>query len=158
MTEKIDRIRKKKDILKDVPIEDLFSELLQAKIIRNYRTIFLRDWFGDLSYQNYEARRELRDHKHRLGEVKQLVVEYCILPLISEETHRLAPLVRSVCIYGLPGAGKTSLANAICSEVIFVSIMYFPVLIIQRYSKCVIYIYNTIYNSFLILCNDTLIS
>ncbi|KYM86111.1 IQ and AAA domain-containing protein 1 [Atta colombica] len=114
---KIDRIRKKKDILKDVPIEDLFSELLQAKIIRNYQTIFLRDWFGDLSYQNYEARRELRDHKHRLGEVKQLVVEYCILPLISKETHRLAPLVRSVCIYGLPEAGKTSLANVICSEI-----------------------------------------
>ncbi|EGI62218.1 IQ and AAA domain-containing protein 1, partial [Acromyrmex echinatior] len=111
------RIKKKKDILEDVAIEDLFSELLQAEIIRNYQTIFLRDWFGDLSYQNYEARRELRDHKHRLGEVKQLVLEYCILPLISKETHQLAPLVRSVCIYGLPGTGKTSLANAICSEI-----------------------------------------
>ncbi|XP_018364470.1 PREDICTED: IQ and AAA domain-containing protein 1-like [Trachymyrmex cornetzi] len=115
---RIDRIKtKKKDILEDVAIEDLFSELLQAEIIRNYQIIFLRDWFGDLSYQNYEARRELRDHKHRLGEVKQLVLEYCILPLISKETHQLAPLVRSVCIYGLPGAGKTSLVNAICSEI-----------------------------------------
>lgn len=103
--------------------EDLFSELLQAKIIRNYPTIFLRDWFGDLSYQNYEARREFRDYKHRLGEVKQLVLEYCILPLISKETHQIAPLVRSVCIYGLPEAGKTSLANAICSEVISFSLI-----------------------------------
>ncbi|KYM96806.1 IQ and AAA domain-containing protein 1 [Cyphomyrmex costatus] len=109
--------KRKKDILEDVAIEDLFNELLQAKIIRNYQTIFLRDWFGDLSYQNYEARRELRDYKHRLGEVKQLVLEYCVLPLISKETHQLAPLVRSVCIYGLSGAGKTSLANAICSEI-----------------------------------------
>ncbi|KAG5325555.1 DRC11 protein, partial [Pseudoatta argentina] len=111
------RIKKKKDSLEDVAIEDLFSELLQAEIIRNYQTTFLRDWFGDLSYQNYEARRELRDHKYRLGEVKQLVLEYCILPLISKETHQLAPLVRSVCIYGLPGTEKTSLANAICSEI-----------------------------------------
>jgi len=127
MTGTIDRKKTKKDILlKDVVIKNLFSELLQAKIIRDYQTILLRDWFGDLSYQNYEARRELRDHKHRLGEVKQLVLEYCILPLISKETHQLAPLIRSVCIYGLPATGKTSLVNAICSEVIFVSIMYLP--------------------------------
>jgi len=126
----IDKIEtKRKDILEDMAIKDLFSELLQAKIIRNYRTIFLCDWFGDLSYQNYEARRELRDYKHRLGEVKQLVLEYCVLPLISKETHQVAPLVRSVCIYGLPGAGKTSLANAICSEVIFVLSISFHVTI-----------------------------
>ncbi|XP_011264508.2 dynein regulatory complex protein 11 [Camponotus floridanus] len=112
------RIQKKReDILEDVAVEDLFNELLQANIIRNYQIVFLRDWHGDLSYQNYEARRELRDYKERLGEVKQLVLEYCVLPLISKETHQIAPLVRSVCIYGLPGAGKTLLANAICSEV-----------------------------------------
>lgn len=102
-----------------MPIEDLFNELLQAKIIRNYPIVFLRDWLGDLSYQNYEARHELRDYKERFGEIKQLVLEYCVLPLMSKETHQIAPLVRSVCIYGLPGAGKTMLANAICSEVEF---------------------------------------
>ncbi|KAL6442102.1 hypothetical protein ACFW04_002427 [Cataglyphis niger] len=113
-----DRIRRRrKGILEDVAIEDLFNELLQAKIIRNYPIVFLRDWLGDLSYQNYEAHRELRDYKERLGEIKQLVLEYCVLPLMSKETHQIAPLVRSVCIYGLPGAGKTFLANAICSEV-----------------------------------------
>lgn len=112
--------------MEDVAVQDLFSELVQAKIIRDYQTFFLRDWFGDLSYQNYEARRELRNYKHRLGEVKQLVLEYCILPLISKETHQVAPLVCSVCIYGLPGTGKTSLANAICSEVIFVSRLHLP--------------------------------
>lgn len=99
-------------------VEEHFNELVQAKIIRNYRTVFLRDWHGDLSYQNYEARRESRDYTHRVGEVKQLVTEYCVLPLISKETHQYAPLVRSVCIYGLPGTGKTFLADAICSEVI----------------------------------------
>lgn len=119
------KTKEKKEILEDTGVEDLFSELLQANIIRNYPTMFLRDWFGDLSYQNYEAHREFRDHKHRLGEVKQLVMEYCVLPLISKETHQIAPLVRSVCIYGLPEAGKTSLANAICSEVIsFLSHLY----------------------------------
>lgn len=113
--------KRKKDILRDVAIEDLFSELLQAKIIRNYPTVSLRNWVGDLSYQNYEARRESRDYKYRLGEIKQLVLEYCVLPLISKEVHQIAPLVRSVCICGLPRAGKAFLANAVCSEVIVYS-------------------------------------
>ncbi|KAL0113827.1 hypothetical protein PUN28_011276 [Cardiocondyla obscurior] len=115
----IDKIKKqeKKENLEDIAAEDLFGELLQAEIIRNYQTIFLRDWFGDYSYQNYEARRELRGYKHQLGEIKQLVLEYCVLPLISKETHQVAPLVRSVCIYGLPGTGKTWLADAISSEI-----------------------------------------
>lgn len=130
-TGKIRIQKKKKDILEDVAVEDLFNELLQAKIIRNYRVVFLRDWLGDLSYQNYEARRELRDYKQRLGEIKQLVLEYCVLPLISKETHRIAPLVRSVCIYGLPEAGKTSLANAICSEVEF-SLIFFVIIVMKK--------------------------
>lgn len=130
-TGKIRIQKKKKDILEDVAVEDLFNELLQAKIIRNYRVVFLRDWLGDLSYQNYEARRELRDYKQRLGEIKQLVLEYCVLPLISKETHRIAPLVRSVCIYGLPEAGKTLLANAICSEVEF-SLIFFVIIVMKK--------------------------
>lgn len=101
----------------DVPVEDLFYELLQADVIREYPIVCLRDWVGDFSYGNYEAHRESRDYKHRLGEVKQLILEYCVLPLISKEAHQVAPLVRSVCICGLPNAGKTFLANAICSEV-----------------------------------------
>ncbi|XP_039301824.1 IQ and AAA domain-containing protein 1-like isoform X1 [Solenopsis invicta] len=129
----IDKRKRKKDILEDVTDEDLFSELVQAQIIRNYPTIFLRDWFGDLSYQNYEARREFRHYKPRLGEVKQLVLEYCVLPLISKETHKLAPLVRSVCIYGLPRAGKTSLANAICSEIGALLINVSPSVLFDKY-------------------------
>lgn len=121
--------------MEDVAIEDLFNELLQANIIRNYQIVFLRDWVGDLSYQNYEARRELRDYKERLGEVKQLVLEYCVLPLISKETHQMAPLVRSVCIYGLPGAGKTLLANAICSEVGFFQSLQFSSLTLAKEEK-----------------------
>lgn len=131
--EKPDRARKKeKDPLADVAVEDLFNELLQAKVIRNYPTVLLRDWIGDLSYQNYEARRESRNYRHRLGEVKQLVLEYCVLPLISKEVHQVAPLVRSVCICGLPRNGKTFLANAICSEVI----VYLPSITLTESTVC----------------------
>ncbi|KAG7210763.1 hypothetical protein KM043_012257 [Ampulex compressa] len=108
---------RKRDAWAEVPITDLFNELVRAKIIRNYPANSLGDWRGDVSYQNDEARREFREYEHRLGEIKQVVMEYCVLPLVSKEAHRVAPLTRSVCICGLPRSGKTFLANAICSEV-----------------------------------------
>ncbi|XP_061940510.1 IQ and AAA domain-containing protein 1-like [Apis cerana] len=94
-----------------------FKELVRANIIKDYPLNSLNDWIGDRSYQNYEAILEFRNYKHRLGEVKQLVMEYCILPLSTKEIHQIAPLIQSVCICGLPQQGKTFLVNAICSEV-----------------------------------------
>ncbi|XP_015179536.1 PREDICTED: IQ and AAA domain-containing protein 1-like [Polistes dominula] len=109
--------KSKKDRLADISIEELFKELVQENIIRNYPERSLNNWFGDLAYQNYEAYSEFRDHYHRLGEIKQIIMEYCVLPLSSKEIHTIAPLIRSVCICGLPGYGKTFLVDAICSEV-----------------------------------------
>ncbi|XP_033207844.1 dynein regulatory complex protein 11-like isoform X2 [Belonocnema kinseyi] len=106
----------KKDPLSDVAVEDLFKELVLAKILKQSPEANLRDWIGDLSYQNYEAQQEFREYNYRLGEIKQLVMEYCILPLGSKEVHQLSPLVKSVCICGLPQYGKSYLANSICSE------------------------------------------
>lgn len=98
-------------------MEDNFKELVRANIIRDYPRTSLKDWIGDLSYQNYDAAREFRDYKHRLGEIRQIVMEYCVLPLSSKEIHEIAPLIRSVCICGLARHGKSFLVNAICSEV-----------------------------------------
>ncbi|XP_076391231.1 IQ and AAA domain-containing protein 1-like isoform X2 [Megachile rotundata] len=109
--------RKKKGALDDVPVQDIFNELVKANIIRNYPVTSLKDWIGDLSYQNYEADREFRDYNYRMGEVKQIVMDYCIIPLSSKEVHQIAPLIRAVCICGLPRHGKSFLVNAVCSEV-----------------------------------------
>ncbi|XP_043785577.1 IQ and AAA domain-containing protein 1-like isoform X2 [Apis laboriosa] len=108
--------RKKPPPSPDDFIED-FKELVRANIIKDYPSNSLNDWIGDRSYQNYEAILEFRNYKHRLGEVKQLVMEYCILPLSTKEIHQIAPLIQSVCICGLPHQGKSFLVNAICSEV-----------------------------------------
>lgn len=82
----------------------------------------MNDWFGDLRYQNNDAHSEFR---HRLGDIKQIIMEYCVLPLSSKEIHTVAPLIQSVCICGLPGYGKTFLADAICSEVKYSSPSFF---------------------------------
>ncbi|KAL2740635.1 IQ and AAA domain-containing protein 1-like [Vespula squamosa] len=123
----------KKDHLADIPISDLFKELVQNDIIRNYSERSLNDWFGDIGYQNYEAYTEFRDHYHRLGDIKQIIMEYCILPLSSKKIHTVAPLIRSVCICGLPGYGKTFLVDAICSEVGALLFDMTPSVLINKY-------------------------
>ncbi|XP_028982084.1 dynein regulatory complex protein 11-like [Diachasma alloeum] len=72
---------------------------------------------GDLSYQNFEAQRDRKDYKHKLGEIRSLIMETCVLPLGSKEAHTMAPSFRSVCIAGLPRTGKTFLAHAIANEI-----------------------------------------
>ncbi|CAK9833578.1 Dynein regulatory complex protein 11 [Anthophora retusa] len=126
--------KKKKSPLDDISTEDMFKELVRASIITNYPETSINDWIGDLSYQNYEAAREFRDYKHRMGEIKQVVMEYCILPLSTREIHELAPLIRSVCICGFPRHGKSFLVNAICSEIGAVLFNMTPNVLVDKYT------------------------
>ncbi|XP_048509984.1 IQ and AAA domain-containing protein 1-like [Athalia rosae] len=109
--------KKKKESITNASIDDIFTELVTTGVIHGYPETRLIDWIGDVSYQNAEARKESRAVKHCLGDVVQPIMEYCVLPIGSREIHRIAPLVRSVSIVGLPRSGKTFLVNAICSEI-----------------------------------------
>lgn len=106
-----------------------------ANILRHNPEAKLQDWIGDLSYQNYEAQREFRDHSHRLGEIKQLIMEYCILPLGSKQVNLLSPQVKSVCICGLPGYGKSFLTNIISTEVGALVFDLTPSILIDKYTS-----------------------
>ncbi|XP_072753682.1 IQ and AAA domain-containing protein 1-like isoform X3 [Anoplolepis gracilipes] len=50
------------------------------------------------------------------GDIRQLIAEYCILPLGNQVLREFTPLVRSVLIAGPHGSGKKLLVNAICTE------------------------------------------
>nr|XP_033186317.1 IQ and AAA domain-containing protein 1-like [Bombus vancouverensis nearcticus] len=126
--------KKQKTPVNDETVEDNFKELVRANIIRDYTRTSLKDWIGDLSYQNYEAARELQDYKHRMGEIRQVVMEYCVLPLSSKEIHQVAPLIRAVCIYGLAQHGKNFLVNAICSEVGALLFDMSPTVLVDKYT------------------------
>ncbi|XP_026673335.1 IQ and AAA domain-containing protein 1-like [Ceratina calcarata] len=128
------RKKKKRDPLADVGSEDIFKELVRADIIKSYPETCVNDWIGDRSYQNYEADREFRDYTYRMGEVKQTVMNYCVLPLSSREIHQVAPLTRAVCICGHPRHGKSFLANAICSEVGALLIDMTPSGLVDKYT------------------------
>ncbi|KAF3427910.1 hypothetical protein E2986_00183 [Frieseomelitta varia] len=134
-TEKKRRARKEKEqrVPSGESVENNFKELVRANIIKDYPKTFLNDWIGDLSYQNYEAAREARNYNHRMGEVRQIVMDYCVLPLSSREIHQVAPLIRAVCIYGLARHGKNFLVNAICSEVGALLFDMTPTVLVDKY-------------------------
>ncbi|XP_046753211.1 IQ and AAA domain-containing protein 1-like [Diprion similis] len=116
-TEGTRKVGKKKEQGPVPTIEELFSELVNTGIIREYPDVKMSDWKGDVSYQNTEAVREFREVRNCLGDVVQPIMEYCVLPVGSKEIHQVAPLVRSVSIVGLPRSGKSFLVNAICNEI-----------------------------------------
>ncbi|XP_011862615.1 PREDICTED: IQ and AAA domain-containing protein 1 isoform X2 [Vollenhovia emeryi] len=87
--------KKEKDLTPDRTTESLFEELLTQGIIKLHHQVSLNEFKGD---------------------IRQLIAEYCILPLGNETLRELTPLVRSVLIAGPHGSGKKLLVNAICTE------------------------------------------
>ncbi|EZA60539.1 IQ and AAA domain-containing protein [Ooceraea biroi] len=108
--------KKEKDLTPDRTLESLFEELVAEGIIKLYRKTSLDEFKGEKSFANHELREKEGDPLPTLGDTRQLIAEYCILPLGNEVLRELTPLVRSVLIAGPRGSGKKFLVNAICTE------------------------------------------
>lgn len=85
-------------------------------IVHKYPTVSLRSFKGDASYAGSDVMRWDNDPSPTLGDVRQVIRDYCVLPMLSKEIHQAAPIVRSVLIAGVRGSGKRTLVNAICTE------------------------------------------
>lgn len=59
------------------------------------------DFIGEKCFVGSEFRVEGKEAAPCLGDIRQLVKEYCILPLGSEHVRTNAPLVRSVLLSGM---------------------------------------------------------
>ncbi|XP_014471228.1 PREDICTED: IQ and AAA domain-containing protein 1 [Dinoponera quadriceps] len=108
--------KKEKDLTPDRTTESLFEELLTQGIIKLHREISLDEFKGEKSFANYDLRKKEKDPLPTLGDVRQLIAEYCVLPLGDHVLRELTPVVRSVLIAGPHGSGKKLLVNAICTE------------------------------------------
>ncbi|XP_053974320.1 dynein regulatory complex protein 11 isoform X1 [Hylaeus volcanicus] len=108
--------RKDKDLTPDRTMESLLEELVTEGIVKLHREIPLHDFKGEKSFANYSLREKGKDPLPALGDIRQLIAEYCILPLGNSTLRELTPLVRSVLIAGPHGSGKKMLVNAICTE------------------------------------------
>ncbi|XP_050296762.1 IQ and AAA domain-containing protein 1-like [Anthonomus grandis grandis] len=103
------RKKGKKDITADRMIEDLFQELVDNGIIRNYPKAKLEDFLGDFSYKNTELRMQEFDPPPTILDVRQAITLSCIQPLGVETMKK----PRSVLIAGPRQSGLHLLANAI---------------------------------------------
>lgn len=103
--------KKEKDLTPDRTTESLFEELVANGIIRQYPETWLRSYIGDRAYT------ERNGCNPTPGDIRQILIEYCILPLGSDTIRNLTPCVRSVLITGPVGSGKRTLVHAICTEV-----------------------------------------
>ncbi|RZF48213.1 hypothetical protein LSTR_LSTR006180 [Laodelphax striatellus] len=108
--------KKEKDLTPDRTLESLFEELITNGIIKKYPETLLSAFKGETSYAAYDLRLQGKDPQPALGDIRQVILEYCILPLGSKFVHQSAPLVRSVLIVGPKGSGKDMLVHAVCSE------------------------------------------
>ncbi|KAJ1529199.1 hypothetical protein ONE63_006003 [Megalurothrips usitatus] len=108
--------KKERDLTPDRTLESLFEELVANGIIRKYPEVPLSAFRGERSYGNHALRQQGKDPLPSLGDVRQAVLEYCVLPLGSATIHTMSPLVRSVLLAGPAGSGKHMLVHAVCTE------------------------------------------
>lgn len=103
--------KKEKDLTPDRTTESLFEELVTNGIIKKYPQIPIKSYLGDRAYAQRSGINPTP------GDVRQVMMEYCILPLGSLTIRNFAPCVKSLLITGPKGSGKKFLVHAICTEV-----------------------------------------
>ncbi|KAH9494931.1 Dynein regulatory complex protein 11 [Bulinus truncatus] len=110
------RGKKDKDLTKDRTMDDLYQELVLNEIILRAEPISLSEFLGAFCYSGTNTQESNLNPLPSLADVRRLVTEFAILPLGSEDIHKLAPLNRSLLIAGVRGTGKKMLVNIICHE------------------------------------------
>ncbi|KAK6634163.1 hypothetical protein RUM44_004771 [Polyplax serrata] len=105
--------KKEKDLTPDRTLESLFEELITNGIIKGYPEVPISAFKGERSYANYELRQEGKDPLPALGDIRQVITEYCILPLGSKMIHQNAPFIRSLLIAGPHASGKNMLVRSL---------------------------------------------
>lgn len=119
--------KKEKDLTPDRTTESLFEELVANGIIRKYPETWLRSFIGDRAYT------ERNGCNPTPGDIRQIIIEYCILPLGSDTIRQMTPCVRSMLITGPKGSGKKALVHAICTEVGAILFDLTPANIVGKY-------------------------
>lgn len=111
----------------DRTTESLYEELVTNGIIRKYPEMRMAQYLGDKAIT---ARSGINPSP---GDIRQILTEYCILPLGSEQIHNTCPLIRSILLAGPKGTGKKALLHAICTEVGAVLFDLTPANIVGKY-------------------------
>lgn len=86
--------KKEKDLTPDRTTESLFEELVVNGILVKYPEFSMKSYLGDRAYS---ARAPTNPSP---GDIRQVIKEYCILPLGSQIIRNFAPCIKSILIAG----------------------------------------------------------
>lgn len=76
----------------------------------------MNDFKGERSYYSPVAHNMGKEHPNSLGDIRQLLTEYCIIPLLTPKLHECTPHIKSLMLAGPNGSGKDLLVHGICTE------------------------------------------
>ncbi|NXX91088.1 DRC11 protein, partial [Centropus bengalensis] len=97
-------------------IDSLYRELVEERLLIKAETVNLHDYIGKYNYVGTPPHLVNIGPMPSLGDIRQLIALYGILPLGSQTVHEKAPLVKALLLAGPAGVGKKMLVHAICTE------------------------------------------
>ena len=112
--------------LKELDTDQMLSVLIEKNLVVKTKDRKVSDFVGEFNYLGSMHQHAERSDDSKwipqdpsLAQLRQSIVEYCILPNGSAEIKASLPaekLIKSVMFYGPSGTGKTLMAEAIASE------------------------------------------
>lgn len=83
---------------------------------RRYPEVYLEDFKGERSYYTPALHNRGEEQRMALGDIRQILTEYCVLPLLSNQLHESTQHIKSLIVAGSKGSGKDMLVHAVCTE------------------------------------------
>lgn len=93
--------KKEKDLTPDRTTESLFEELVSNGIIKKYPEVSIESFLGEKSYATYDLQNDGKSMPPCLGDIRQTIKEYCIIPMSCDAIHQNSPLIKSLLISGI---------------------------------------------------------
>ncbi|KAK4877607.1 hypothetical protein RN001_010113 [Aquatica leii] len=125
--------KKEKDLTPDRTTESLFEELVANGIIKRCPEVYLKEFLGERSCNNPLPHNIGKEPEIDLGDFRQILIEYCVIPLSSSQLHMSTPHIKSLLIAGPKGSGKETLVHAVCTEIGAVLFDLTPANIVGKY-------------------------
>ncbi|CAH1115438.1 unnamed protein product [Psylliodes chrysocephalus] len=98
-----------------------------------YPEVYITDFQGDISFFAPAKYNTGLDPPIALGDVRQLLMEYCVVPMLTPNLHQTTPHIKSLLLAGSKGSGKHHLVHAICTETGSVLFDLTPANIVGKY-------------------------
>lgn len=102
-------------------------------LLHRYPLVSLNEFKGEKSYYYPAPHNKGDESKIAMGDLRQMLAEYCVVPMLSNQLHETTQHIKSILIAGSKGSGKDMLVHAICNEIGAVLFDLTPANIVGKY-------------------------